>query len=75
LQSELDTKKQLVEQFQEAAEKAKQREKLSEEYTLRENIEQDTSTKVVRLQDKLSCCSLKLKEKFKKIIPNYEVGC
>jgi len=75
LESELDAKKKLVEQFQEAAKKAtKQKEKLSDKHALREKIEQDTSTRIARLHDKLSCCNLKLKEKFEKIIPNNEVG-
>ena len=75
LQSELDEKKQLVEQFQEAAEKAKQRENLSEEHTSREIIEKDSSTSVAKLKDKLSCCNLELKKKLERINPNYEVGC
>lgn len=70
LQNELDESKHMIEQFQEAAMKSKERDKqkLSEHYEkLREIIEKDTATKVA---DKLCYYNLELENKFKMIVPS-----
>lgn len=79
IQSELNKSKQLVEQFQEAAKKAKEigKEELSEKCDkLMGTIEKDLATKVMQLlQNKLGYCYEEFEKKFKKIVPNYEVCC
>ena len=79
LRSELNKSKQLVEQFQEAVKKAKDKgkEEFFEKYDkLKMTIEKDTETKVVELVlDKLSYRIKEFEEKLKKILPDYEVSC
>ena len=79
MRSGLNKSKQLVEQFQEAVEKAKNRgkEELSKKYDeVKMAIEKDTETKVVELMlDKLNYSIGEYDKKFKKMLPNYKVSC
>ena len=79
LRSQLNKSKQLVEQFQEAVDQAKDKgkEEFCKNYDkLKMTIEKDTETKVVQLLlDKLSCRIEEFEEKLRKMYPNYEVSC
>ena len=65
MQSELNKRKQLEEQFQEAAKKAIEREKM---------LEKDTKMKLQKIQDKVSHCNMELEKNFKQIFPKCEVS-
>ena len=79
LRSELNKSKQLVEQFQEAVDKAKDRSKeefLKKYDKLKMTIEKDTETKVVQLVlERLNYRIKEFEKKLKKMLPNYEVSC
>ena len=75
LKSELSKSKQMVERFQEATEKAKERESdkpMEEEHEkVKDSIEKDTTAKVLKiLQDRMS---FKLGKEFKQAFPEYKV--
>ena len=77
LRSELNKSKQLVEKFQEAVEKAKDKGKESfKNYNkLKMTTEKDTETKVVQLVlDKLNYRIEEFEMKLKRMFPNYEVS-
>lgn len=69
----------MIEQFQEAVKKAKDRgkEKFSKKYDkLKMTIVKDTETKVTQLLlDKLSYRIEEFEKKFKNMFPNYKVSC
>ena len=79
LRSELIKSKQLVEQFQKAVNKVKDKgkEEFSEKHDkFKLTIEKDTEAKVMQIiQDKLSYGIEEFEKKFKKMFPNYAVSC
>ena len=79
MRSELIKSKLLVEQFQKAVKKVKDKGK--EEFTEKHDkfkltIEKDIEAKVMQvILDKLSYGIEEFEKKFKKMFPNYEVSC